>query len=73
MNSHETTDPDTGTMCIHHYNVVTAENDMKPQYLSPSKGAYNYANADKLVQWALAQGKQVHGNILTKYSRPPLW
>lgn len=40
MNSNETTDPDITAMYKHHYNVVTAENEMKPMYLNPSKGVY---------------------------------
>jgi len=73
MNSHETTDPDTVAMFKHHYNAVTAENDMKPQYLSPAKGVYNFTNADKLVNWALANNIKVHGHTLVWHSQSAAW
>lgn len=73
MSANQTTDPDLTAMYKHHYNVVTAENDMKPQYLSPAKGVYNFANADTLVNWAITNGIMVHGHTLVWHSQSAAW
>ncbi|MFD0673976.1 endo-1,4-beta-xylanase [Cohnella sp. GCM10027633] len=56
-----------------HYNVLSAENEMKPQYLSPSEGVYTYANADALVDWALDNDILVHGHTLVWHSQSADW
>lgn len=60
-------------MVKHHYNVITAENEMKPQYISPSEGTYNFTSSDKLVDWALANGIAVHGHTLIWHSQSADW
>ena len=60
-------------MYKHHYNVVTAENHMKPEAISPSKDVYNYTNADKLVDWAIANNIEVHGHTLIWHSQTADW
>ena len=50
MSTYQTTDGELTAMYKHHYNLVTAENDMKPQYLSPVKGLYYFINGDTLIQ-----------------------
>jgi len=60
-------------MFKHHYNVVTAENHMKPEALSQTKGVYTFENADKLVDWALANGIKVHGHVLIWHSQTAAW
>lgn len=73
INAGQTTDADTTAMYKHHYNTVTAENDMKPQYLSPSKGVYNYTNADTIVNWAEENNIKVHGHTLVWHSQTAAW
>lgn len=73
MNSNQTTDAENTAMYKHHYNMVTAENDMKPQYLSSAKGLYNYANADTIVGWAQDNGIKVHGHTLVWHSQSAPW
>lgn len=60
-------------MYKHHYNVLSAENDMKPQYMSPAQGQYTYTNADKLVDWALDNDIAVHGHTLVWHSQSANW
>lgn len=73
MNSNQTTEADTTAMFKHHYNAVTAENDMKPQYLSTAKGVYSYTNADTLVNWAQENNIKVHGHTLVWHSQSAAW
>jgi GH35 family endo-1,4-beta-xylanase len=73
MNSIETSNPGTTTMFKHHYNAVTAENEMKPQYLSPAKGVYGFGSADKIVSWAQANGLAFHGHVLVWHSQSAAW
>ncbi len=73
MDSGQTTDPAVTAMYKHQYNVMTPENEMKPQYLSPSKGVYNFTNADKLTSWAKANGIPVHGHTLVWHSQSAAW
>jgi GH35 family endo-1,4-beta-xylanase len=73
MNSAQTAEPDTTAMYKKQYNVMTAENEMKPQYLSPAKGSYSYGNADKLISWAAANGIKVHGHTLVWHSQSAAW
>lgn len=56
-----------------HYNVITAENAMKPAELSKSAGTYNYTDADTLVNWALGNGIAVHGHTLIWHSQSADW
>jgi endo-1,4-beta-xylanase len=73
MNSDQTAEPDTTAMFRRQYTAMTVENEMKPQYLSPSKGAYSYGSADTLVSWAQANGIKVHGHTLVWHSQSAAW
>jgi len=63
----------TAAMFKSQYNVVTAENIMKPENISKAKGDYNYTVADKLVNWAEANNIPVHGHTLVWHSQSPAW
>jgi endo-1,4-beta-xylanase len=56
-----------------HYNTVTCENDMKPDYLAKTSGSYTFDNADKQVDAMIAAGMQVHGHTLVWHSQTPSW
>ena len=73
MSAHQTLDANLTAMYKHHYNLVTAENDMKPQYLSPAKGFYYFIMADMLINWAAANNIKVHGHTLVWHSQSATW
>ena len=73
MSAHQTADTELTAMYKHHYNLVTAENDMKPLYLSPAKSQYNFTNADTLINWAAANNLKVHGHTLVWHSQSAAW
>jgi len=58
-----------------HYNTVTCENDMKPDYLAPSSkgGSYNWEKADNMVDAMIAAGMKVHGHTLVWHRQTPSW
>jgi endo-1,4-beta-xylanase len=46
------------------FNVIVAENDMKPSALSRGEGKYDFARADALLDWAKRNGIKVRGHCL---------
>ncbi|MCL2662465.1 MAG: endo-1,4-beta-xylanase [Oscillospiraceae bacterium] len=56
-----------------YYNTVTVENSMKPLYISPEKGTFNFAGADVAVEWAKEHGLALHGHTLVWHSQSPGW
>jgi endo-1,4-beta-xylanase len=73
MSANQTNDDELTAMFKHQYNLVTAENDMKPQYLGLAKGVYYFTSADTLVDWAIANNIKVHGHVLVWHSQCASW
>jgi len=71
--SYRMDNPETAAMFKHHYNLVTAENSMKPLYIAPSEDEFNFGGADQLVNWALENGIAVHGHTLIWHSQTAGW
>jgi GH35 family endo-1,4-beta-xylanase len=63
----------TNQQLTHHFNVLTAENNMKPSYIAPSKGSYNFTTADNMVNAAKASGFKVVGHTLLWHSQNASW
>jgi GH35 family endo-1,4-beta-xylanase len=71
-----------GLLTSSHFNILTAENSMKPESLSfgnaGQKGTFrifegsNHAS-DQLVREAQESGKKVHGHVLVWHSQSPTW
>lgn len=66
-------DNQTTEMFKHHYNVVTAENNMKPMYLTSEKGKYDFSAAEPIVSWARENGLLLHGHTLVWHSQSAGW
>lgn len=66
-------DANTTAMYKHQYNVVTAENHMKPMYLSSGKGQYDFSGAEPIVEWAEENGILLHGHTLVWHSQSASW
>ena len=60
---------------LKHFNVVVAENEMKPDQIMPtnSGGAYRWTNADALVTYAEANDKRIRGHVLIWHDQTPEW
>ncbi|OMF37028.1 hypothetical protein BK133_07400 [Paenibacillus sp. FSL H8-0548] len=63
----------TEAMFKAQYNVVTAENVMKPDNISKAKDTYDYTPADKLIAWATANKIDVVGHTLVWHQQSPAW
>ncbi|GMK46744.1 beta-xylanase [Paenibacillus glycanilyticus] len=56
-----------------HYNSVTAENDMKFESVHPSEEAYTFEAADKIADFAAANGMKLRGHTLVWHNQTPDW
>lgn len=67
-------DSEERTQLVEHYfSEITAENAMKAEKLHPAAYTYTFTEADNIVDWALAMGKDVHGHALIWHSQMPGW
>ncbi|MDI6100577.1 endo-1,4-beta-xylanase [Actinoplanes sp. NEAU-A12] len=55
------------------FDTVTAENEMKWQVVEPERGRYDWAAADRLVDFARANGQAVRGHTLVWHNQNPSW
>ncbi|AGZ41879.1 endo-1,4-beta-xylanase [Actinoplanes friuliensis] len=55
------------------FSSVTPENVMKWQLVEPQQGVYDWAAADRLVDFARANGQTVRGHTLVWHSQNPDW
>ncbi|MFD4474719.1 endo-1,4-beta-xylanase [Streptomyces sp. NPDC058471] len=55
------------------YGCVTAENVMKWGNIHPQRDTFNWTAADRLVNFAGANGQKVHGHTLLWHTEMPSW
>lgn len=55
------------------FNSVTHENSLKWESVQPQQGEYSFEGADQLVEFAEANGQQIHGHTLAWHSQLPSW
>ena len=55
------------------FNVITAENCMKPMYLIDDKGQYNFEESDAFVEYAEKNGLAIIGHTLVWKNSAPDW
>ncbi|MDR6717158.1 endo-1,4-beta-xylanase [Paenibacillus sp. 2003] len=53
-----------GQLLTKHFNSLTATYEMKPKYMSPSEGVYEFEAADQYVQFAEEHGMGVRAHAL---------
>ncbi|WP_271190006.1 endo-1,4-beta-xylanase, partial [Dactylosporangium matsuzakiense] len=52
------------TIAGREFNMVTAENEMKPDATEPQRGQFNFSAGDQIYNWATQRGMKVRGHTL---------
>jgi endo-1,4-beta-xylanase len=60
-------------LILKHFGSLTAENVMKPALIHPEENRYYWDNADKIVNFATANGMKVRGHTLVWHQQTPAW
>jgi endo-1,4-beta-xylanase len=61
------------TLILKHFGSLTAENVMKPALIHPEEKKYSWENADKIVNYAMANGMLVRGHTLCWHNQTAAW
>ena len=56
-----------------HYNSLTCEDAMRPQFIQPLKGRFLWSVADGVVDYAQRNGMHVRGSSLIRFDQMPEW
>ena len=62
-----------GDLLTHHFNVITAENIMKPTYLQPRPGEFFFDLADAMMDYAVEHQLSVVGHTLLWHEQSFTW
>ncbi len=60
-------------LLLKHFTALVAGNAMKPDALQPTEGAFNWAEADKIVRFGNSTGMKVRGHTLLWHNQIPEW
>jgi len=53
------------------FNSITPEYELKPDQIAPTEGVYNFTQADRIVDWAIANDMEVRGHALLWHEATP--
>ncbi|POX60885.1 1,4-beta-xylanase [Streptomyces sp. Ru62] len=68
-----TDDPAYRRLAGSEFSTLTPENVMKWEAIEPRQGEYDYAAADRLVDFARKHGQKVRGHVLVWHNQLPSW
>jgi endo-1,4-beta-xylanase len=61
------------TIAGREFNMVTPENEMKPDATEPNRGQFNFSSGDQIYNWATQRGMRVRGHTLAWHAQQPGW
>ncbi|GAA0458927.1 beta-xylanase [Actinoplanes capillaceus] len=61
------------TIAAREFNMITAENEMKPDATQPQRGQFTFSSGDQIYNWATQRGLQVRGHTLAWHAQQPGW
>ncbi|BAL88470.1 putative xylanase [Actinoplanes missouriensis 431] len=61
------------TIAGREFNMITAENEMKPDATQPQRGQFTFSSGDQIYNWATQRGLQVRGHTLAWHAQQPGW
>ena len=73
VNQRNVSNPDQVALIKKEFNSMTAENDMKPEPTEPREGEFNWENADRIANFARANGIKLRGHCLMWHSQIGRW
>lgn len=66
-------DPKGDSIVTRHFNTIVAENCMKSEEIHPEEGFYNWADADRFVDYGTERGMFIVGHTLVWHSQLAKW
>ncbi len=66
-------DPEYAAILAREFNCITAENCMKPMYLQPQHGCFEFNAADRLCLFAERHQQKIRGHTLAWHQQMPHW
>ncbi|MGC4891444.1 non-reducing end alpha-L-arabinofuranosidase family hydrolase [Micromonospora sp. DT227] len=61
------------TIAAREFNMITAENEMKPDATEPNQNQFNFSAGDQIYNWATQRGLKVRGHTLAWHGQQPGW
>jgi endo-1,4-beta-xylanase len=61
------------TIAAREFNMVTPENEMKPDATEPNQNQFNFSAGDAILNWATQHGIKVRGHTLAWHGQQPGW
>ncbi|WP_290055902.1 endo-1,4-beta-xylanase [Amycolatopsis solani] len=61
------------TIAAREFNMVTPENEMKPDATEPNQNQFNFSSGDQIYNWAVSHGAKVRGHTLAWHAQQPGW
>jgi endo-1,4-beta-xylanase len=71
--SRQLENPGLAALVAAQFDCLTAENEFKPRPLHPQPGKFNFAAADRIVDFAQRHRMRVIGHTLCWHSQSPAW
>ena len=71
--AHDLDDPNLAALIAAQFDCLTPENEMKPLLVHPRPNVFDFANADRLVDFAQAHDMKVVGHCLVWHQQSPAW